>query len=1093
MEISSADRNLLFAVLALQTDSLDRDRLVAGIAAWAAEKSRPLGAVLSERGLLNREQRERIDALVGEQLAPENADPASSLTGLGLLETLRGALDRAGDSQLQATLNRWEERLPKSPAPPPTTSDTNQPPRFRIVRPLAAGGLGEVFVARDIELSRDVALKQMHEKHAGNADLRTRFLQEAEITSGLEHPGVVPVYGLGTDLQGRPYYAMRMIRGESLQDALQSFHELTQSRSEWLLGLRGLLRRLVDVCNAVEYAHSRGVVHRDLKPANIMLGKYGETLVVDWGLAKPIGRSQKRVDITELTLRPVTGGDSTPTQMGNAIGTPAYMSPEQAAGRHDRLTAASDVYSLGATLYHVLTGRPSQQDGLVLNVLENVEHGRFPRPREIESRVPRPLEAVCLKAMALSPLDRYSSAAELAADIENWLADEPPVAHQETWPERFGRFVRRHRTLAATGAVATVSIALLFVAIAVTSSMQAVRIAAARDQAKRNAENERRARERADLALKNAEQQRALAETNLTRAQQAEKEAQLAETEALQVADFMVGLFEGSDPLAFAGYRFGAPDSGTEVTAREMLDRGARQIAVELKDQPLIQATMMNTIGNVYSCLGQLQIGIPYLEQALEIRREHLEAGDPELADSLHNLGLLRFVQGRYDEAEQMLREAIGIRSAELGADASPTALSKFMLAWVLLETEFTDEVEQLLRDVVAVRSASEGGDPRDEAYAYAGMGLVLAHKGDNWNALLNVRKALTILQQNNDQAVNVFATAIEGIVLAQLGNSSEAVQKFQVALDKAPEVVGEIHPVINHLQISLATYLVDEDRLDAAEAVYRDALERGMKTFGRQPRLAETMNELAGLLRNQHRIAAAEELYRDALQIDREILGDDHPYVAHILNGLGALLHYRGEYAEAELCHREALGILSKRLGEDNPQQAFGLHGLAALRRLEGDQDGAKQLYAQAEGMLRECIEERDFQSRVRTAFGNIVSLGSLLRERKEYESAEVSFRQSLKFFEAVLPANDWRLARIRSELGECLTAQRRFDEAEPLLLAGYQNIGAKFPGTHQRTIDALKRIIRLYESWEKPDKAKEFRNKLPPEPPVKAPRPDR
>ena len=242
--------------------------------------------------------------------------------------------------------------------------------RFRILRPHAQGGLGEVFVAEDGEVRREVALKQIQDQYADDPGSRGRFLQEAEITGGLEHPGIVPVYGLGTYADGRPFYAMRFIRGDSLQAALKRFHEPAAGRRTRSPAprpqradariLRQLLGRFIDVCQAIAYAHSRGVLHRDLKPGNIMLGKYGETLVVDWGLAKPLGVDELlrlRWNPMACSRGAITHG-SAPTAMGSAMGTPAYMSPEQAAGRIDLLGPASDVFSLGATLY-VDSDRPA--------------------------------------------------------------------------------------------------------------------------------------------------------------------------------------------------------------------------------------------------------------------------------------------------------------------------------------------------------------------------------------------------------------------------------------------------------------------------------------------------------------------------------------------------------------------------------------------------------------------------------------------------------------------------------------------------------------------------------------------------------------
>jgi serine/threonine-protein kinase len=470
----SADRNLLFGILAMQMDFVGKDELIATMHAWVLAKTRPLGDLLAEQGALKPEHRTLLDALVQAHLAQHGGDPARSLAALSSIGSARRDLEQVADPDVQASLGVVASARPTGD-PNATAAKglgelTSTGLRFRVLRPHARGGLGEVFVARDEELNREVALKEIQPRYADDPQSRARFLLEAEVTGGLEHPGVVPVYGLGTHADGRPFYAMRFIKGDNLQEAIRRIHGISssvpkrkrKSRRGPLrfnsLEFRQLLRRFIDICNAVAYAHSRGIIRRDLKPSNVMLGKYGETLIVDWGLAKPIRRPAHHATLPaeerEATLRPHSGMEAA-TTIGRALGTPGYMSPEQAAGRLDELGPATDIYSLGATLYHLLTGRaPFEGRGRdIETVLEDIQAGAFPPPRQVRVGVPRPLEAVCLKAMARRPEDRYVMAQELAADIERWLADEPVGAYEEPLLQQIARSCRRRPVEALVSAV----------------------------------------------------------------------------------------------------------------------------------------------------------------------------------------------------------------------------------------------------------------------------------------------------------------------------------------------------------------------------------------------------------------------------------------------------------------------------------------------------------------------------------------------------------------------------------------------------------------------------------------------------------------
>ena len=462
-------RDLLFGILTLQIGLIDQGQLVAAFQSWARASDRPLAEHLTTRGDLDAEQRAGIEAMVALHLKKYAGDAERSLAAIPASDLTREHLARLGDAPTEASV--VQPGLASTLAGGDTErtatygfgSGTADSQRFRVLRPHARGGLGTVFVALDTELHREVAVKEILDNHVNDPVSRARFLLEAEVTGGLEHPGIVPVYGLGTYADGRPYYAMRFIRGDSLKTAIEQFHAdagLKSDPGRRSLELRKLLRRFTDVCNAIDYAHNRGVLHRDIKPSNIIVGKYGETLVVDWGLAKPLGRLEPGLQAGERPLVVSAASGSTATLAGSALGTPAFMSPEQADGDLERLGPRSDVYSLGATLYCLLTDKPPAEGADIGAVLGAVRKGEFTQPRKLDPSIDKPLEAVCLKAMALKPDDRYATPRALADDIDRWLADEPVAAYPERKIEQLGRWFRQHRAWTYAAAAGLIGITL---------------------------------------------------------------------------------------------------------------------------------------------------------------------------------------------------------------------------------------------------------------------------------------------------------------------------------------------------------------------------------------------------------------------------------------------------------------------------------------------------------------------------------------------------------------------------------------------------------------------------------------------------------
>jgi serine/threonine protein kinase/WD40 repeat protein len=401
-EEPSADLRL--AIEALELGLIDAARLLKTVRAWTEPGGRRMAEILSGPGGVNATAITELEARLRRGLGVEHPEDAgATATFVEGRSVARAAGARAGGGR---TLGSEEGR-------------------FEVLRPHARGGLGEVSVAHDRELNRRVALKELQASLAHDPASQARFLFEAEVTGQLEHPGIVPVYSLGRYADGRPYYAMHLVEGETLRSAIERYHV---SRSTGEVGdevgrdleFRRLLRSVIDACNAVAYAHDRGVVHRDLKPENIMLGRFGQTLVLDWGVAKRLSGNDERSPAIELGE---AGAEESMTQPGSVLGTPRYMSPEQAGGDLDRMGTASDIYSLGAVLYCVLVGRDPFAGGGRESVLNRVRRGIFPAPRRVRRSIDPALEAICLKAMALEPGERHGSALELAGKLEAWLAD----------------------------------------------------------------------------------------------------------------------------------------------------------------------------------------------------------------------------------------------------------------------------------------------------------------------------------------------------------------------------------------------------------------------------------------------------------------------------------------------------------------------------------------------------------------------------------------------------------------------------------------------------------------------------------------------
>jgi tetratricopeptide (TPR) repeat protein/tRNA A-37 threonylcarbamoyl transferase component Bud32 len=893
---SDSDRNLLFGMLAVQMDFISRDAFIQAMHAWVLDKHRPLDEILIDQGALAPDCNRLLQALIEKHLEQHENNPEKSLAALSPAGSLGQELDELGIVEPQTASVYHDRQTDTDPAlltqdavsaETPTSSGT----RFRILRQHAHGGLGEVFVALDQELHRKVALKQIRVGHADRPDSRARFLLEAEITGGLEHPGIVPVYSLGQYADGRPFYAMRFIQGESFRQAIARFHQVTAGnwqQGERLVEFRKLLGRFIDVCNAIAYAHSRGVLHRDLKPSNIMLGKYGETLVVDWGLAKVMGKSW---DPPAGTSDSSPGGNSSHTFAGQALGTPAFRSPEQASGRLRELGPATDVYSLGATLYCLLTGRPPFQSQHMLQILPGLKQREFPLPHQLQPHIPRALEAVCLKAMAQEPEDRYPSARALADDIEHWLADEPVTAYPEPWAVQARRCVRRHRALVMTAAAALLVAALSFAGAAVLLAGVNQRLAAANRSEQ--------------LARADATRDRDEAQAQRDRAIRAEQEAKANEGKserAAAEANAVLGFFQDR-VLAAARPKGQEGGLGKDATIRAALDAAEHEITKAFAGQPLVEAAIRYTLGRSYWHLTDLKLCQQQLERALTLRSLALGPDHLDVARSLNSLANVHWELGEYAKGESLHERALRIRQQKLGPNHPDVAQSLHNLALVYLKVGEYAKAEPVLQRSVEIVEDKLGPNHPKVAHYAQNLGNLYTAMGEYAKAEPLLLRSLRIREEKFGPDHPDVADSLGGLALLyrSMGQYGKAEALMQRSLRMQEELLGSDTPDIAYSLGLLADVYRDMGRYAKAEPLYRRSLEIRQSKLGKEhPDFLASLADVGNCLLRQGKEADAEALFRDCLaRRQQKEPGRWTTFEAQALLG-GALLGQQ-KYTDAE------------------------------------------------------------------------------------------------------------------------------------------------------------------------------------------------
>lgn len=950
---------------------------------------------------------------------------------------------------------------------------------YRVLRSHARGGLGEVLVAQDELLHREVAIKVIRNPHDRDPESRRRFLQEAEITSRLEHPGIVPVHGIGHDVSGRPCYTMRLIRGENMQVAVRKLHASpTGFRNELEFGrvLRPLLGRLVSVCNTVAYAHSQGVIHRDLKPANIMLGDYGETLVVDWGLAKnPKGHeapargdsanqsegcSEMRCDThipSDLELDCSTHG-VLQTREGVRLGTPAYMSPEQASGGAQEVSTAIDVFSLGATLYMLLTGRPPFDGRNFGEVLNKVLQGDFPLPRRVHKATPKPLEAICLKAMSLRPSDRYRTPLELAADIDNWLADEPVSAWTEPLGLRVRRWLKRHRIVVASASAALlVGLLSLGIVVVIVS--------------------------RANNDLRNANEHEVAAKF------EAMEHAGIAQTQsALALETLRIVVNDVQKKLKSVS----AAQSVRQDLLKTALD-GLQKVATNLESQSKVDRQSMlahRDLGEMF-----LQFGIGGELGSTDSARQHYErsfaiatklaAVDPDgpesqrdLATAFSTLGDLNRELGASDRAMEFYTESFRIRDRLTTHQPDDNeALRQLSLSFMRLgdlgrKSGQTEQALAFFHKALVIReklAASESTHPnvlRDLQVVYNNLGQVYRQTGTSTQAQSHFKKARSIGEQRvAAEPENIEAQQSLTSTIVWLGDTSRQMRLYEAAKDfyeQARQVREKIVSADPNNVSNIGWLVIPLERLGGL-SLRSGQTEQAMNYFNRENELLRKLVEIdATSVWNRRSLAvsydflgdtylrsnqpeAALKQYLAALE-RREALAEDAANMQaqgdriQSFSKVGEALAKLGRLQESLEYHVHAVATQEKIVDAD-PKDAKEKSDLAGMYERLGDVHLALNSIKDAQACFEKMrsllvsLSEADSNDSEVTASLAIAfhGLGKVQQREKRFDQAVEHFVRALTLMrslnaEGKLEAEEKsRLSQLEQAIADCQAANRR------------------------------------------------------------------
>ena len=796
---------------------------------------------------------------------------------------------------------------------------------YQILEEIGRGGMGVIYRARQRHSRRIVALKRVLSYHADSRDTLARFRREAEAAASLDHPNILPIYEVGESEDGVPFFTMKYAAGGSLQEVGPALRN----------DPRQVVRLLAKVARAVQYAHRQGILHRDLKPGNILLDSRAEPLVSDFGLARWIDTSS---DLTRtLTI----------------FGTPGYIAPEQAEGPAAELNPAADVYSLGAILFDLLSGRPPFLGEHALAVIHQAADKPAPRLRSLVSNADRDLETICARCLEREPAARYLSAGDLAEDLERWLEGRPIIARPVLRPAQLWRWSRRNPMLAGAGAALVAM--LLLIGGLFTWHWRSATLA------------------KAEMA-KLRQGVMAFAQMEAQVCQPGEK--QMQEDVYLQLAGQLgidVNQLRGKLP-PFAAYLKRAPNASAYERANAAYvakdygeaERWAVQAATEARKATPVNAKAVIDALELAGLSAQAGIQYPRAMQHFQEAEKFADANrNSEDWANLHDsIADLLFAQGKYGDAEELYRSVIEIRSRVLGPEHPETLASRNRLIYALNEEEKHAEAEAEARQVVKLREKILGFEHPDTLLSRYNLASALYHEGKFAEAERLYREVSKL--DNTVIGPEHPRTLAARIGLANTlndqGKFAEAISSYRDVIRLDEKVYGREHPVTLNDRMDLATALQANRQYPAAEAEYRMVIRLQEKVIG--PKHAYTLNtrnNLAELLDDEGKFANAEAECRQIIGLEKEVLGSEHRLTLNSRANLAVAVLGQGRIEEAEIQIGDVMKSMEEKLGLGYPDTVSFTVKFATGLAHQNRREEAIRIAARAEEVARTIMGQND------------------------------------------------------------------------------------------------------------------------------------